>query len=644
MKNTKLVGIVMVVLSWHWAIAQPSNINVTPATLSVSIGATATFRVTSSGASPFTYQWWFTNTLGDNAIDGVANPSALRNILNLTNVQTSAAGGYYVVVTDANSLSATSGVHTLGVDPTFTKITTGALASDLGCSWGCSWGDYDRDGFADLFVTRDSVGSALYHNNGDGAFTTITNVPFAATQDAWASAAWADFENNGRLDVVATRFHKPALAYFDNGDGTFSSLSLPIAGAGDWGIAVADYNRDGLLDVLLNCGVTADAAQPSVLYRNNGDRTFTRMTSQEAGPIVSLATFGVAVWGDYDDDGWLELYCPNWTGKDRIFHNDGTGRFVSVTNLVTQSATAAIGGGWGDYDNDGRLDLCAASWGGTTYVYHNLGNGQFERAATGLRIQGYLNTACWVDYDNDGFLDLFLPGQGNQLYRNNGDGSFTRVTTGSIVTELPVSGTFQSYSALWFDSDNDGFLDLYVSNGNDPRTARVANFFYHNNGNSNAWLTVKLVGTVSNRQGIGAKVRALATYAGASRWQRRDISGGDACNGNQLYAHFGLGDATNVNLVRIEWPSGAVEEFTNVAPRQMLTIVEPSLRGAFGTDGLFHLTMTGNTNKTYQLNASSDMASWTTLTNCVGSGTGASMEFVDPEVPAAHQQRLYYLK
>ncbi len=234
-----------------------------------------------------------------------------------------------------------------------------------------------------------------------------------------------------------------------------------------------------------------------------------------------------------------------------MFRNDGTGRFVAVSNLVTRTTAPVIGGAWGDYDNDGRLDLCVAALNGTSVVYRNLGNGEFERPAGTPTVTGRHNFAAWADYDNDGFLDLFFSGgkSGNKLFHNNGDGTFTRITTGSIVNELPPLGA-GSYAGLWFDYDNDGFLDLYVINGDDASSIPTANQLYHNNGNSNAWLRVKPVGTVSNRDGIGAKVRVQAIYAGQLRWQRRDIIGGDEDNGNHLTADFGLGNATVVSKLR----------------------------------------------------------------------------------------------
>jgi len=193
---------------------------------------------------------------------------------------------------------------------------------------------------------------------------------------------------------------------------------------------------------------------------------------------------------------------------------------------------------------------------------------------------GHSGFGGWADYDNDGYADLSVEryegdAEMDTLYRNNGDGSFAEVTEETIVTERPLNNGW-SYQVAWFDYNNDGFLDAYVMNGDDNESIITANQLFRNNGNENAWLTVRPVGTVSNRDGIGAKVRMLATYAGTARWQRRDIAGGDTNNGNDRYAHFGLGDATNVTTLRIDWPSGTVQELTNVATKQILTITEPA--------------------------------------------------------------------
>jgi hypothetical protein len=170
----------------------------------------------------------------------------------------------------------------------------------------------------------------------------------------------------------------------------------------------------------------------------------------------------------------------------------------------------------------------------------------------------------------------------------------------------------------WGDYDNDGFLDLFVANGGIVGSEN--NALYHNNGNSNNWLKVKCVGTVSNRSAIGAKVRAKATIGGKSLWQLREISGGVGICQNPLEVHFGLGNATNVDTLRIEWPSGSVQEFHGLAAKQFLTINEPPRLQALGrlADGSFQLALTGGLGFVYDLQRSTDLAqwtSWTTVTN-----------------------------
>jgi hypothetical protein len=216
----------------------------------------------------------------------------------------------------------------------------------------------------------------------------------------------------------------------------------------------------------------------------------------------------------------------------------------------------------------------------------------------------------------------------NFLYHNNGDGTFTKITTGS-----PANESGHSWGCAWADYDNDGFLDLFAAQ-NDRR----GNYLYRNNGNSNRWLTVKLIGTVSNRAAIGAKVRVKATIGGVSRWQLRQITGGSGWVGyNELRANFGLGDATNIDLVRIEWPSGVVQTITNLSTKQFLTVVEHQEGVAASliftsisrsTNGALDLLVAGDTGLRYLFEASTDLMNWTWLgvrTNLTG-----SVQFTDP--------------
>ena len=225
----------------------------------------------------------------------------------------------------------------------------------------------------------------------------------------------------------------------------------------------------------------------------------------------------------------------------------------------------------------------------TNSLYRNNGNGTFTEVTSDSIVSeaGFYGSCAWGDYDNDGFLDLFLgqlnPGQNNVLYHNNGDGTFTKVLEGSLVNDGGVS-----HASAWADYDNDGFLDLFVANTvtfpGGATYSNFRNFLYRNDGNTNQWIKLKLVGTVSNRAAIGAKVRVKATMGGNTVWQFRDISGGSGWGGgqNSLVAHFGLGDATNIDTIRIEWPSGIVQEMHNVAVKQFLTVTEPARLQALG--------------------------------------------------------------
>ncbi len=216
-----------------------------------------------------------------------------------------------------------------------------------------------------------------------------------------------------------------------------------------------------------------------------------------------------------------------------------------------------------------------------------------------------------------------VSGGHNTLFHNNGDGTFTQITSGA-----PVNGGGPGISCgavSWVDYDDNGFLDLFVGmfeNDNAPQTLGK-NLLYHNNGNSNAWLEVRLIGMVANRSAIGAKVRLHATIGGKSFWQLREINGGGGYNSQPLVAHFGLGNATNAETVRIEWPSGTVQEYHNVVARQILTIVEPPRLLASATNGVPQFFVKGGRGMQYDVQTSTDLTTWlplgsVTITNLNG--------------------------
>ena len=292
-----------------------------------------------------------------------------------------------------------------------------------------------------------------------------------------------------------------------------------------------------------------------------------------------------------------------------------------------------------NYDNDGYPDLFVCGGDIGTYnrpssLFHNNADGTFTKVtnsivAVDFTSGGFATASAWVDYDNDGFLDLFVTQNSSEfssgnfvknfLYQNNGDSTFTKITEGSLVNDLG-----RSVGCAWGDINSDGFSDLFVSHGY-RGPADGTNFLYVNNGNSNAWLSLRLIGTVSNRAAIGAKVRVRTFYRGSVRWQVRELAGGsnDACF-NDLRASFGLADATNADLVRIEWPSGTVQELRDVAARQFLTVTEPPLLSSPRiTNGMFAFTLKGGRGFQYGIQSSSNAHDWAltgsvTVTNFSG--------------------------
>jgi hypothetical protein len=294
---------------------------------------------------------------------------------------------------------------------------------------------------------------------------------------------------------------------------------------------------------------------------------------------------------------------------------------------------------WADYDNDGFPDLFMANYPGVNSLHHNLGGQSFTNVAESAGLAEAMQSWCgaWGDYDNDGFQDLFVINweSPNALFHNNGDGTFTSVDAGSLIQD----GFDDAYGG-WVDYDNDGFLDLFISNGFGQPDQ---NLLYHNNGNGNHWLKVKLVGRASNRSGIGAKVRVSAVLNRNLNsnpiWQMREISGNSASSGWQgLVAHFGVGQATNIDTVRIEWPSGIVQEMHGIAPKQFLTVIEPPLLRASLTNGTFQLLLTSGIGSSSGIEASTDLAAWTSLGTVTN--TIRTERVADPDA-ANHRQRFY---
>lgn len=569
-----------------------------PLSLSVSLGANPTFSVTGGVPKPLAIQW---------SHNGKVLTSATNATLTLTNVTLAQAGDYSVAIAMGGGIQF-FGPWTLGVDPTFTKITDGSIVNDGGDSVSCAWGDYDGDGFLDLAVANASgQNEFLYHNNGNGAFTKVAIGPLVTSGHNSTALAWADFDNNGTLDLFVANYDNQNSFLFQNiGNGAFLQVTNGSAvntGGLSAACAWADYDNDGNLDLF----VANNSTNGNFLYHGNGDGTFDRVTT---GAISTdrLAAFSDGVWGDYNNDGKPDLFLCTDGGNNALYRNEGNGEFTRITSGIIVNDGPSSSAAWADYDNDGYLDL-VTTHSGEPHLYHNNGAGGFT--VTALSTPGKTLTGCaWGDYDNDGFLDLFLTereGHGSVLFHNNGDGTFARVTTGSLVNDAAFS-----WGARWGDYDNDGFLDLFVCNRPDS-SGFANNFLYRNNANTNHWVKANLIGTRSNRSGIGAKVRLKADIGGREMWQLREVASGGGYGQASLDVHFGLGDATNVESLTIEWPSGIVQEIHDLSPNRSLSIVEPPvLRVGRGlTVAGFELILESRGGYSYDILQSGELKTWT---------------------------------
>jgi hypothetical protein len=508
----------------------------------------------------------------------------------------------------------------------FTRIATGPVGTSAGATGG-AWGDFNQDGWPDLFVTLYSgTTSILFTNDGHGGFAADNSAGIGSgTGSSWGSA-WADYDNDGNLDLMGSVYGAGKNFLFRNkGDGTFTRIiGDPIVMNGPSGnnAVWADYDNDGFVDAFF-------AGSPSLLFHNNGNGSFTKQTNSTL--VLDRGGQGCS-WGDYDNDGFLDLMVTRVNQPNLLFRNLRNGSFTRVTTAPFATDTAISQGcSWGDYDNDGFLDLVICNNGTRNFLYHGNRNGTFTKITTNAisMVVASSSGSAWADYDNDGYLDLFIAVRGgkNLLFHNNGNGTFTQLTG---VNPVNLSGTW--IGGAWADFNNDGFPDLFVANQNG------INALYRNDGNSNNWLTVQCLGRVSNRSAIGAKVRIQATIGGKTIRQLREISGGDGLVGqNDLRAQFGLGDATNVDVVTIEWPSGSVQQLANIAVKQFLTVKEPSkLNADFQPQtGGFQVSVRGGERLPYLVESSTDLVNWapaTWLTNQTGTATWINP--LPPRVPA----------
>lgn len=490
---------------------------------------------------------------------------------------------------------------------------------------GAAFFDYDSDGFVDIYLVNgaDLPGSnssvpptnRLYRNNADGTFTDVTEQVGVGDTGYGAGCAVADYDNDGDLDLYVTNFGANVL-YRNNGDSTFTDVTQHT-GVGDnrWslGCTFADYDSDGFVDLYVTnyidfhfethtsctqkgvatyCPPESFQGAPDTLYRNNGDGTFTDVTTIAGVYNEDGKGMGV-VFGDYDNDGDADCYVGNDAGENFLYQNRGDGTFTNVGWMAGVEADengnvqGTMGVDFGDYDNDGLLDLIAINYQQQLNALYRNDNGNFFTDVS--FVAGMADSLPYVgwgvdffDVDNDGDKDLLIANghlqdtvekyddtttypQRNHLLVNNGHGGFAdeSVEAGSALQSRKVSRGIATA-----DYDNDGDLDVLISNANDsPQLLR------NDGGNQSNWILIRTIGTRSNRTGIGTRVKIQTDDS----TQIDEVRGGSGyLSQNDLRLHFGIGAHKRLDRIEARWPSGVVDIIQDIAPNQIITITEGS--------------------------------------------------------------------
>lgn len=452
----------------------------------------------------------------------------------------------------------------------FTRVTTGAIVNDSGSSFGHSWCDFNNDGWEDIFINNleNNQPNFFYKNNGDGTFTKMSNIEIAIG-NASTSSTWGDFNNDGNQDVFVanggTVGAKKNYLFVNNGDETFTQTLTGTVVNQTNAFTVCswlDVDNDSDLDLFV-----ARSGGANQIFKNDGAGNLTSQNLNDSGN-----SWGIS-WSDYDNDGDLDGFGTNWGAPNYFYKNDGSNLSRIAFPPLTNGNSNSLSPSWGDYNNDGWQDLFVGNSADSDRLFKNNGDGTFDEILNSPITIGIINSegSSWSDWDNDGDLDLIVSSGGNQspgevrLYENNGAGEFTEIEDGELTT---LVGRYEGLTTV--DYDKDGDLDIFISNyfNND-------NLLYNNNGNDNHWINISLAGNVSNIDGIGAKIYVQAVIEGETVWQLREIvtHSGHVTQGS-LKAHFGLGNATMIDSIKVVWPTQSEQILTNITPDQYLIIEE----------------------------------------------------------------------
>ncbi len=450
-------------------------------------------------------------------------------------------------------------------DGLFVDVTLAAGVGDTSWSMGCAAADYDNDGFTDLYITNYGR-NTLYQNLGDGAFADVTKKAGVGDDGYGAGCAFGDYDRDGFVDLYVANYINFWREY---------KSTVPCV----W------------KNVDIFCGPRGMLPAADVFYRNNGDGTFANFT-QDAG-LAGDEYYGYgAVFGDFDGDGWPDVFVANDSTPNMLYRNSGDGTFAKegLSSGLAYSGDGTdqgcMGVAVGDYDNDGRFDLFVTNFEGEYNVlYRNQGDGFFldvsypsKVAATGNPEVGW--GTAFFDYDNDGDQDIFVANghtypqadlphtnssyrEPNFLFENAGDGTFSEVSaragSGFTISEVSRGASFADY-------DEDGDVDILVTNLN-----TTPNLLRNEGGPAGNYLKIQTIGTRSNRNGIGTRVEVIT---GGKRQIGEVRSGTSYLSHSDMRLHFGLGDAQLVDRIELRWPSGIVQILEGVEVNQVLVVRE----------------------------------------------------------------------